>query len=307
MRGARNPRRRDRGGTPGERRRVPDPAARPSPRDAAPSPCRSTAPRAVLASRAMAMDMNGKVALVTGATAGFGAATAEALLGAGARVIAAGRRQERLEALASRHAGRVHPLLLDVRDRGAVEAALRGLPPAFAAVDVLVNNAGLALGLEPAQRASLDEWETMIATNCTGLVTVTRAVLPGMVERNRGHVVNLGSIAGTYPYPGGNVYGATKAFVRQFSLNLRADLLGTAVRVTAVEPGMAQTEFSLVRFGGDAARAEKVYEGVTPLSGEDVADAILWCVTRPPHVNVNSVELMPTQQAFGPLAVSRRP
>ena len=254
----------------------------------------------------MGIDMNGRVALVTGASAGFGAATAEALLAAGARVIATARRADRLEALASRHAGRVHPLLLDVRDRAAVESAIRGLSQGWAEIDVLVNNAGLALGLEPAQRASLDEWETMIATNCTGLVTVTRAVLPGMVERNRGHVVNLGSVAGSYPYPGGNVYGATKAFVRQFSLNLRSDLLGTAVRVTSVEPGMAETEFSLVRFGGDASRARKVYEGVSPLTGEDVADAIVWAVTRPPHVNVNAVELMPVQQAFGPFAVSRR-
>jgi 3-hydroxy acid dehydrogenase/malonic semialdehyde reductase len=254
----------------------------------------------------MGIDMNGKVALVTGASAGFGAATAEALLAAGARVIATARRADRLEALASRHAGRVHPLVLDVRDRATVESAIRGLSPGWAEIDVLVNNAGLALGLEPAQRASLDEWETMIATNCTGLVTVTRAVLPGMVERNRGHVVNLGSVAGSYPYPGGNVYGATKAFVRQFSLNLRSDLLGTAVRVTSVEPGMAETEFSLVRFGGDASRARKVYEGVSPLTGEDVADAIVWAVTRPPHVNVNALELMPVQQAFGPFAVSRR-
>jgi 3-hydroxy acid dehydrogenase/malonic semialdehyde reductase len=228
------------------------------------------------------------------------------LLAAGARVIATARRADRLEALASRHAGRVHPLVLDVRDRATVESAIRGLSPGWAEIDVLVNNAGLALGLEPAQRASLDEWETMIATNCTGLVTVTRAVLPGMVERNRGHVVNLGSVAGSYPYPGGNVYGATKAFVRQFSLNLRSDLLGTAVRVTSVEPGMAETEFSLVRFGGDASRARKVYEGVSPLTGEDVADAIVWAVTRPPHVNVNALELMPVQQAFGPFAVSRR-
>ena len=146
---------------------------------------------------------------------------------------------------------------------------------------MLVNNAGLALGLEPAQRASLDEWDTMIDTNCRGLVTVTRAVLPGMVERNRGHVVNIGSVAGTYPYPGGNVYGATKAFVHQFTLNLRSDLLGTAVRATSIEPGMAETEFSLVRFGGDAARASKVYEGVKPLAGADVAEAILWAVSLP--------------------------
>jgi 3-hydroxy acid dehydrogenase / malonic semialdehyde reductase len=254
----------------------------------------------------MPTDLNGRIAVVTGATAGFGLATTEAFLAAGARVVATGRRAERLEALAARHAGRVLALALDVRDRDAVEEAFADLPPAFAAVDVLVNNAGLALGLEPAHRASLDEWESMIDTNCAGLVTVTRALLPGMVERNRGHVVNLGSVAGTYPYPGGNVYGATKAFVHQFSLNLRSDLLGTAVRVTSVEPGMAETEFSLVRFGGDAAKAAKVYEGVTPLGGADVAEAILWAVTRPPHVNVNVVELMPVQQAFAAFAVSRR-
>jgi 3-hydroxy acid dehydrogenase/malonic semialdehyde reductase len=173
-------------------------------------------------------------------------------------------------------------------------------------VDVLVNNAGLALGLEPAPRADLDEWERMIDTNTRGLAILTRLLLPGMVERGRGHVVNVGSVAGTYPYPGGNVYGATKAFVHQYSLNLRADLVGTGVRVTCVEPGMAETEFSLVRFQGDAARAAKVYEGVRPLSGEDVAEAILWCLALPAHVNVNAVELMPVQQAFSPFAISRR-
>jgi 3-hydroxy acid dehydrogenase/malonic semialdehyde reductase len=251
-------------------------------------------------------NLGGKIALVTGATSGFGLATAEALLSAGARVIATGRRRDRLDALAARHPGAVHPLVLDVQDRAAVEAAVRALPPDLAAIDVLVNNAGLALGLEPAQRASLDDWDTMIATNCRGLVTVTRAVLPGMVERNRGHVVNVGSVAGTYPYPGGNVYGATKAFVRQFTLNLRADLLGTNVRATVIEPGMAETEFSLVRFQGDAVRAAKVYESVSPLRGEDVAEAILWCLAAPAHVNVNAVELMPVQQAFSPFAISRR-
>jgi 3-hydroxy acid dehydrogenase/malonic semialdehyde reductase len=251
-------------------------------------------------------DLGGKLALVTGATSGFGLATAEALARAGARGIATGRRRDRLDALAARHPGAIHPLVLDVRDRAAVEAAVRGLPPDLAAIDVLVNNAGLALGLEPAQRASLDDWDTMIATNCRGLVAVTRAVLPGMVERGRGHVVNVGSVAATYPYPGGNVYGATKAFVRQFTLNLRADLLGTGVRATVIEPGMAETEFSLVRFQGDAARAAKVYEGVQPLRGEDVADAILWCLCAPAHVNVNAVELMPVQQAFSPFAISRR-
>jgi len=254
----------------------------------------------------MHTQLGGKVALVTGATSGFGEATTEAFARAGATVIAAGRRRERLEALAARLGPRIHPLVLDVRDRQAVERAIQGLPPPLAAIDVVVNNAGLALGLEPAQRASLDDWDTMIATNCQGLVTATRAVLPGMVERNRGHVVNVGCVAATYPYPGGNVYGATKAFVRQFTLNLRADLLGTAIRATSIEPGMAETEFSLVRFGGDTSRASKVYEGVKPLSATDVAEAILWVVSLPAHVNVNALELMPVQQAFSPFAIDRR-
>jgi 3-hydroxy acid dehydrogenase/malonic semialdehyde reductase len=250
--------------------------------------------------------LGGRIALVTGATSGFGEAIAEALARAGATVIATGRRKDRLDALAARLGARIHPLPLDVADRGAVERAIRALPPALAHVDVLVNNAGLALGLEPAHRASLDEWDTMIATNCRGLVTVTRAVLPGMVERNRGHVVNVGSVAGSYPYPGGNVYGATKAFVHQFTVNLRSDLLGTAVRATCIEPGMAETEFSLVRFGGDAARAGKVYEGVKALSAADVAEAVLWVVSLPAHVNVNALEMMPTQQAFAPFAIDRK-
>jgi 3-hydroxy acid dehydrogenase/malonic semialdehyde reductase len=255
----------------------------------------------------MDTQLAGKIALVTGATSGFGEATAEAFTRAGATVIAVGRRKERLEALAARLGkDRIKPLALDVRDRAAVERAIGRLPATLAAIDVLVNNAGLALGLEPAQRASLDEWDTMIDTNCRGLVTVTRAVLPGMVERNRGHVVNVGSVAGTYPYPGGNVYGATKAFVHQFTLNLRSDLLGTAVRATCIEPGMAETEFSLVRFGGDAARAAKTYEGVKPLGGADVAEAILWAVSLPPHVNVNAIEMMPVQQAFSPFNIHRK-
>ncbi len=253
----------------------------------------------------MAYDFSGRTALVTGASSGFGRVTAEALVRAGARVVATGRRGERLRQLAAAHPGRLHPLVLDVRDRAAVEAAIPALPPEGRAIDLLVNNAGLALGLEPAQRASVDEWQQMIETNCLGLVAVTRAILPGMVERNRGHVVNVGSVAGSFPYPGGNVYGATKAFVRQFTLNLKADLLGTRIRTTSIEPGMVETEFSLVRFGGDAERASKVYEGMQPLTGADIADTILWAVTRPAHVNVNTLEVMPTQQAFSPFAVSR--
>jgi 3-hydroxy acid dehydrogenase/malonic semialdehyde reductase len=253
----------------------------------------------------MSHDLKDATALVTGATSGIGRACVEAFVGAGARVVAVGRRTDRLEALAAKHVGRVHPLSLDVRDDAAVERALASLPAPFASVDLLVNSAGMALGLEPAQRASLDDWERMIDVNCRALVRITRLLLPGMVARDRGHVVNVGSVAGNWPYPGGNVYGATKAFVRQFSLNLRSDLLGTRVRVTNVEPGMVETEFSVVRFHGDAARAGKVYEGMQPLSADDIADTVLWCVTRPAHVNVNTLEVMPVQQAFSPFAVNR--
>ncbi len=187
-----------------------------------------------------------------------------------------------------------------------VEDAIRGLPEKFAEIDVLVNNAGGALGLDPAQSASLEDWEGMIDANVNGVVYCTRLLLPGMVARNRGHIVNLGSVAAEFPYPGGNVYGATKAFVRQFSYGLRADLLGTNVRVTDIEPGLCKTEFSEVRFKGDKQRAEAVYEGTEPLTADDIADAIHWCVTRPQHVNINAIQLMPVCQAFGPLAVKRK-
>jgi 3-hydroxy acid dehydrogenase/malonic semialdehyde reductase len=253
----------------------------------------------------MPFSLQDRVAFVTGATSGFGAAIAEAFAAAGARVVVSGRREDRLREVARKLGDRAHAIVLDVRDRAAIEAAVAALPPAFAAVDLLVNNAGLALGLEMAHKASLDDWETMIDTNCRGLVTCTRTLLPGMVARGRGHVVNIGSVAANYPYPGGNVYGATKAFVHQFSQNLKAELLGTPVRVTVIEPGMAETEFSLVRLR-DAEKAGAVYRGLDPLTAGDVADAVLWCVTRPPRVNVNVVELMPAQQAFGPFAVHRR-
>ena len=243
---------------------------------------------------------------VTGASAGFGAAIARRFASEGARVVAAARRTAPLEELAAEFAGAVLPVALDVRDRASVHRAVDTLPDAFSAVDVLVNNAGLALGLDPAQAADEDQWNQMIETNCTGLVTCTRAVLPGMVERGRGHVINIGSIAGTYPYPGGNVYGATKAFVHQFSLNVRADVHGTGVRVTCVEPGLAGgTEFSDVRFGGDAERAAAVYAGTRPLLPEDVAEAVAWASAQPAHVNVNTIELMPVAQSFGPQPVHR--
>lgn len=247
------------------------------------------------------------IVFITGASAGFGAAIARRFAADGARLILAARRSDKLRALADELGDCALPLALDVRDRAAVAEAVAGLPPEFAAVDLLVNNAGLALGLEPAPRANLDDWEQMVQTNINGLLYTSRALLPGMVERGRGHIVNLGSIAGEWPYPGGNVYGATKAFVRQFSLNLRADLLGTPLRVTDIEPGLCGgTEFSEVRFHGDAARARKIYENTTPLSAEDIADTVHWVATRPAHVNVNTLSLMPVDQAFAPLAVHRR-
>ncbi|HZO65418.1 MAG TPA: SDR family oxidoreductase [Kribbellaceae bacterium] len=243
--------------------------------------------------------------LVTGASAGFGAAIARRFVAEGATVIASARRTDRLEALAAELGPRLVPVALDVRDPAAVAHLLAGLPDDVAAIDVLVNNAGLALGLEPAHEADLDDWDQMLDTNCKGLVHVTRAVLPGMVERGRGHVVNLGSVAGTYPYPGNNVYGATKAFVHQFSLNLRSDLHGSGVRVTSIEPGMAETEFTTVRFAGDQAKADAVYGGMQPLTADDIAASVLWAVSQPAHVNVNVIELMPVAQSFAPFQVAR--
>jgi 3-hydroxy acid dehydrogenase/malonic semialdehyde reductase len=242
---------------------------------------------------------------VTGASAGFGLAIARRFAADGDRVVAAARRGERLAELAGEFGDRIHPVELDVRDRAAVERALTSLPEPFAEVDVLVNNAGLALGLAPAQRAELDDWETMIDTNNKGLVYCTHALLPGMVERRRGHVINLGSIAGTYPYPGGNVYAATKAFVHQFTIALRSDLHGTGVRATSIEPGMAETEFTLVRLGGDQSKSDELYANMQPLTGEDIADAVAWAADRPAHVNINAIEIMPVAQSFAPFQVAR--
>lgn len=248
-----------------------------------------------------------KIAFITGATAGFGAACARLFAANGWHLVICGRRQERLEVLQAELASRVpvHSRVLDVRDEAAVNAVVAELPAAFAEIDVLVNNAGLALGLEPAHRCDMADWQQMVDTNIKGLLYCTRAILPGMVARRRGHVINIGSVAGSYPYPGGNAYGATKAFVKQFSLNLRADLLGTQVRVTNIEPGLAETEFSLVRFKWSEQKAAKIYEGTQPLQAEDIAEIVYWTATRPAHVNLNSIEVMPVCQAFSPFAIAR--
>jgi 3-hydroxy acid dehydrogenase/malonic semialdehyde reductase len=244
-------------------------------------------------------------ALITGATAGFGAAIARRLVADGFRVIATGRRQERLDALAAELGEGLLPFRLDVTDAAATGALPGSLPDGWQEVDILVNNAGLALGLGPAYEARITDWDKMVATNVTGLIHMTQALLPGMVARNRGHVVNLGSTAGTYPYPGGHIYGASKAFAKQFTLNLKADLIGTHVRVTDIEPGLCGgTEFSAIRFG-DAAKAAALYQGTEPLTAEDIAEAISWVVRLPAHVNINRIEMMPTCQASGPLAVKR--
>lgn len=245
--------------------------------------------------------------LVTGATAGFGRAVARRFVADGHRVIATGRRAERLEALRQELGAALMPFPLDVTDAAAAAGLPASLPEGWREVDVLVNNAGLAIGASPVPAARIEDWETMVATNVSGLIRMTHALLPGMVERDRGHIVNVSSTAARYPYPGGNVYGASKAFVTQFSLNLKADLVGTGVRVTDLEPGLVGgSEFSAVRFGGDQAKADAVYAGTTPLSPEDIAEAVAWVVGLPPHVNVNKLEMMPTCQAPGPLAIKRR-
>ncbi len=247
-----------------------------------------------------------KTILVTGATAGFGAAFARRFIRDGHRVIATGRRAERLDSLRAELGERLHLASFDMRDTRAVADFVAGLPEGWKEIDVLINNAGLALGLAPAWEASLAEWDQMIDTNIRGLVHMTRAILPGMVARNDGLIINLGSIAGEYPYPGGNVYGGTKAFVRQFSLNLRADLVGLNVRVTDIEPGLVGgSEFSAVRFGGDIEKAASVYAGTRPLTPEDIAETAAWLVSLPPHVNINAIEMMPTCQASAALAVRR--
>ena len=243
---------------------------------------------------------------VTGATAGFGEAITRKFINNGHHVIATGRRLERLEKLKDELGDALTILQLDVRNRAAIQQALESLPVEKRRIDVLVNNAGLALGLEPAHKANIDDWDTMIDTNAKGLVNMTRAILPDMVERNVGHIINIGSTAANWPYAGGTVYGATKAFVKQFSLGLRADLHGTRVRVSDIEPGLVGgTEFSNVRFKGDNERVGKTYENANALSAVDIAEAVYWVATLPAHVNINTIEMMPVSQSFAPLSVHR--
>lgn len=247
-----------------------------------------------------------KTVFITGASAGFGVAMTEVFIAKGYRVIGAARRLEKLMILKEKFGGQFHPLTMDMTDLSSIDTALASLPEEWQQVDILINNAGLALGLDKAYEANFADWQTMIMTNIVGLTYLTRQLLPQMVERKSGHVINIGSTAGTYPYPGGNVYGATKAYVKQFSLELRADLAGTKVRVTNVEPGLCGgTEFSNVRFKGDNGRAEKLYEGANSIQPEDIANTVLWIAEQPAHVNINRIEIMPTSQSFGPQPVER--
>jgi 3-hydroxy acid dehydrogenase/malonic semialdehyde reductase len=246
------------------------------------------------------------IVFVTGASAGFGAEMARTFVKNGHQVVMAARRKDRLEALAAELGESALPIEMDVTSKASIEEALSMLPQSWRQIDVLINNAGLALNTLPAHQVPLEDWETMIATNCLGLVTMTRAVLPAMVERGSGLVINLGSVAGHYPYPGGNVYGATKAFVEQFTLNLRADLVGTGVRATNLAPGLCGgTEFSNVRFKGNDDAASKVYEGTEPLTAKDIAETCYWIATLPSHININSIEMMPTCQGFGAFNIKR--
>lgn len=246
-----------------------------------------------------------KTVLITGATSGFGSAAVRRFAATGWNVIATGRRADRLQALAAElPAGQVHTAAFDMRDAQALGAAIDALPADFADIDVLVNNAGLALGTAPAQQADLTQWQQMIDTNVTALVTLTHRLLPALIAR-RGAIINIASVAATYPYTGGNVYGGTKAFVQQFSLGLRSDLHGTGVRVTSIEPGMAETEFTLVRTGGNQAASDTLYRGATPMTAEDIAEQIFYVASLPPHLNINRLEIMPVTQSFAGFQVAR--
>jgi NADP-dependent 3-hydroxy acid dehydrogenase YdfG len=248
-----------------------------------------------------------KHVLITGASSGFGEACARRFSAAGDDLVLCARRMERLQALSEELSSQSDVVIqtLDVTDPQAVDGFLEALPEASRDIDVLINNAGLALGLQPAHEADLEDWQTMVDTNIKGLMHMTRLILPGMVARRKGHIINIGSVAGSWPYPGGNAYGATKAFVQQFSRGLKADLVGTPLRVTNIEPGLAETEFSLVRMKGDAKQAADVYQGTQPLTAEDIAEIIYWVTALPPHVNINALEVMPVCQAWSPFAVDR--
>ncbi|CAG2096441.1 SDR family NAD(P)-dependent oxidoreductase [Xanthomonas euroxanthea] len=246
-----------------------------------------------------------KTVLITGATSGFGSAAVRRFAADGWKIIATGRRAERLDALAADlPVGQVHTAAFDMRDAQALSAAIDAVPTEFADIDVLVNNAGLALGTAPAQQADLTQWQQMIDTNVTALVTLTHRLLPALIAR-RGAIINIASVAATYPYTGGNVYGGTKAFVQQFSLGLRADLHGTGVRVTSIEPGMAETEFTLVRTGGNQAASDTLYRGATPMTAEDIAEQIFYVASLPAHLNINRLEIMPVTQSFAGFQVAR--
>ena len=245
-----------------------------------------------------------KIALITGATAGFGKSSVKKFIENGWIVIAAGRREKCLAALKEQYGDALHYLAFDIQDSQQINVAIDSLPTEFKNIDLLINNAGLALGTSPAQQSDLEQWNTMVDTNIRGLMSLTHKVLPTLIEQ-RGAVINISSVAASYPYPGGNVYGGTKAFVVQFSLGLRSDLHGTGVRVTCVEPGMSETEFTLVRTKGDQSASDKLYEGANPMTGEDIAQTLFWIATLPPHVNINRVELMPVNQSFSPFQIHR--
>lgn len=248
------------------------------------------------------------IAFITGASSGIGLATAERFAREGRKLVLMARRKDRLDALAQRLSVPCHVIACDVRDRDAVAQAITNLPAEFHDVDILLNNAGLALGVTPAQTTPWSDWQQMIDTNCTALAWLTHLLLPGMVARNRGHIINIGSTAGVYPYPGGSAYCASKAFVAQFSLALRADLIDTQVRVTVVEPGMVgESEFSNVRLHGDDAKVADIYAGIDYMLPADIAEAVSWIANLPPRVNINRIEMMPQCQATGKLAYHRRP
>jgi 3-hydroxy acid dehydrogenase/malonic semialdehyde reductase len=251
------------------------------------------------------LDAKTLTVFVTGATSGIGAAVCRRFAHEGARVIATGRREERLRALKDELGEACHTAKIDVRDRASIESALSSLPEPFRRVNVVVANAGHGVGMATAQKADIREWEDMVATNVNGLLYTVHTLLPGMVERDEGHVIVVGSIAGDYPYPGGNVYGGAKAFAKMFALGLRGDLLGANVRVTNIEPGMTETEFMLQRFHGDEVQKAKVYEGIQPMTPDDIAETIFWSCTLPRHVNINRMQMMPIMQAFGPIAAKR--